>query len=239
MANASEQSTNVGQDFTRPLGRVDLRWTYQNRVDNQEYDEITLRLEQPLRLSEQWTFNTRFDLPGIYKNLPNPGEHEWGLGDLDVQTGLIRQLTERYSVGGGVRTIVPTASEERFGTGKYRLLVGGGLRAMLPEISSSSFIAPQLQYDFDVAGDDARASISKLRILPTLNVGLPQDQFLTFLSSGDLRYDFNSQKWFVPIDVTYGKRWNKLIASVQASYPIVDDSQLYEFKSELRVGYFF
>jgi hypothetical protein len=239
MANASEQGANVGQDFTRPLGRVDLRWTYQNQVDNQEYDEVTLRLEQPFRLSEQWTFNTRFNLPGIYKNLPNSGEHEWGFGDLDVQTALIRKFTERYSMGGGVRTIVPTASEERFGTGKYRLLVGGGLRAMLPEISSGSFIAPQLQYDFDVAGDKARVGISKLRILPTLNLGLPQDQFLTFLSSGDLRYDFNSQKWFVPVDVTYGKRWNNLIASLQASYPIVDDLKLYEFKTELRIGYFF
>ena len=239
LAGAVEKVPNVGEDFTRPLGRVDLRWTYENEVDNKEYDEVTLRIEQPFTLPEQWTINTRFDLPGIYKNLPSPGQETWGLGDVDFQTGLIRQLNERYAVGGGVRAFFPTATEDRFGTGKYRLLVGGGLRAFLPEISSGSFIAPQLQYDFNIAGEASRPGISVLRILPTFQVGLPQDQFLSFLSSGDIRYDFNSKKWFVPIDVTYGKRWGNVITSLQASYPIVDDLKLYEVKTELRVGYFF
>ena len=151
----------------------------------------------------------------------------------------MRKLNDRYAVGGGVRVYFPTASEDRFGTGKYRLLVGGGLRTMLPEISVGSFLAPQLQYDFDVAGDASRPGISVLRILPTFQVGLPQEQFLSFLSSGDIRYNFNSKKWFVPIDVTYGKRWGNVITSVQASYPIVDDLKMYEVKTELRVGYFF
>jgi len=239
VVSAVEKVPNVGEDFTRPLGRVDLRWTYENEVDNQQYDEVALRIEQPFNLSDQWTLNTRFDLPGIYKNLPAPGQETWGLGDIDFQTGLNRKLNDRYAVGGGVRAYFPTASEDRFGTGKYRLLVGGGVRAFLPEISSGSFIAPQLQYDFDVAGDASRPGISVLRILPTFQVGLPQDQFLSFLSSGDIRYDFNSNKWFVPIDVTYGKRWGNVITSLQASYPIVDDLKLYEVKTELRVGSFF
>jgi len=190
-------------------------------------------------LSEQWTINTRFDLPGIYKNLPSPGQETWGLGDVDFQTALIRKLNDRYALGGGVRAFFPTATEDRFGTGKYRLLVGGGVCAFLPEISAGSFIAPQLQYDFDVAGDASRPGISVLRILPTFKVGLPQDQFLSFLSSGDIRYNFNSKKWFVPIDVTYGKRWKNVITSLQVSYPIVDNLKMYEVKTELRVGYFF
>lgn len=234
-----DKATNVGEDFTRPLGRVDLRWTYQDRVANQQYDELTVRFEQPFNLSEKWTLNTRFDLPGIYKNLPSVGQEKWGLGDLDVQLGLIRKLDARYSVGGGVRSLFPTASADRFGTGKYRLVVGGGFRAILSEISSGSFIAPQIQYEFDVAGDSSRQSISRLKFLPTLHIALPYGQFVTFLSSGDLRYDFQLQKWFLPIDATYGKRWEDVIISLQASYPIVDDSGFYEAKTELRIGYFF
>lgn len=238
-ASADEKAPNVGQDFTQPLGRIDLRWTYQNRVAKQEYHDLTLRLEQPYRLSEQWTLNTRFDLPVVYKNLTGLGQETWGLGDIDFQTGLIRKLNDRYSVGGGARAVFPSASEDRFGTGKYRLLVGGGFRAMLPEISAGSFIAPQAQYDFDIAGNDNGPYTSTLRILPTFHLGLPHGQFVTLLSTGDMRYNFNSKKWFVPVDVTYGTRWDNVIGSIQVSYPIVDDSKLYEVKTMLRAGYFF
>ena len=96
-----------------------------------------------------------------------------------------------------------------------------------------------MQYDFGVAGNAFRPGISVLRILPTFQVGLPQDQFLLFLSSGDIRYNFNLKKWFVPINVTCGKRWGNVITSLHASYPIVDDLEMYEVKTELRVGYFF
>lgn len=238
-ASSGEKASNVGQDFTRPLSLIDLRWTYQNRVAKQEYHDLTLRLEKPFRLSEQWTLNTRFDLPVVHKNLPGLGQETWGVGDIDFQAGLIRKLNDRYSVGGGARAIFPSASEKRFGTGKYRLLVGGGFRAMLSEISAGSFIAPQVQYDFDIAGDDVGPYISTLRILPTFHLSLSHGQFVTLLSTGDMRYNFNSNTWFVPVDVTYGKRWGNVIGSIQASYPIVDDSKLYEFKTMLRVGYFF
>ncbi len=236
---AEENAGNVGQDFTRPLGRVDVRWTYRDLSDGAESHTTTLRAEQPWELSDRWTLNTRFDVPGIYKTLPDDNQGKWGLGNVDVQMALIHTFNSRYAAGGGVRSLFPTASDDRFGSGKYQILVGGGARAMLPEISAGSFISPQLHYNFDVGGDPSSSAISVLRIQPTLHVGLPNDQFLTFLSNADIRYNFINNKWFMPIDVTYGKRWGDLITSIEVSYPIVDDLDLYEFKTQLRVGYFF
>jgi hypothetical protein len=112
------------------------------------------------------------------------------------------------------------------------------LAVCLP-LPSKKSLAFHLHYDFNIAGEASRANIRVLRILPTFQVGLPQDQFISFLSSGDIRYDFNSKKWFVPFDVSYCKRWGNVIISLQASYPIVDDLKLYEVKTELRIGYFF
>ncbi|MCD2452267.1 hypothetical protein GO003_017905 [Methylicorpusculum oleiharenae] len=238
-AKADENAGNAGQDFTRPLGRVDVRWTYRDLSDGVESHTTTLRAEQPWDLSDQWKLNTRFDIPGIYKTLPNDNQGKWGLGNVDVQMGLIHTFNSRFAMGSGVRGIFPTASDDRFGTGKYQLLIGGGGRVMLPEISSGSFIAPQLQYNFDIGGDPSSSAISVLRIQPTLHVGLPKVQFLTFLSNADIRYNFNNKKWFLPIDVTYGKRWGDLISSIEVSYPIIDDLDLYEVKTQLRVGYFF
>jgi len=80
----------------------------------QEFDAVTLRMEQPFNLSDDWKLNTRFDLPGIYKNLPAPNEEKWGLGDVDVQVGLIRTLDSRFAAGGGIRAMIPDQSRELF-----------------------------------------------------------------------------------------------------------------------------
>ena len=158
---------------------------------------------------------------------------------MDIQAALIHTFNSRFAAGGGIRAVFPTASEERFGSERYQLLVGSGFRVLIPEISSGSFFAPQLHYNFDVGGDNSSPSIRILRIIPTFNISLPHDQFLTFLDSSDIRYNFNTKKWFVPIDATYGKRWGNVLTSIQVSYPIIDDMRLYELSTTVRIGYFF
>jgi len=239
MVRAEEKVPNQGQDFTRPLHRVDVHWTYANESGGAESQTITLRGDYPFQLSENWKLNTRIDLPTVYNTLSGGSDGAWGFGDMDIQAALIHTMNTRFAMGGGLRAIFPTATEDRFGSESYRLIVGGGIRFMLPEITTGSFFAPQLQYDFNVGSADSNSPTSILRIVPTFNISLSYDQYLTFLDSADIRYDFNTSKWFVPIDVTYGIRWGNILTSIMASYPIVDDQNLYDFKTELRIGYFF
>lgn len=240
IAGSEDNAVNVGQDFTRPLGRVDLRWTYRDLSEDKESHIITLRAEQPWKLSDRWKLNTRLDIPAVYNTSSSDNQGKWGLGDMDVQAALIRTLDSRFAAGGGIRAVFPSASEDRFGSGKYQLLVGGGVRAMIPEISPGSFFAPQLQYNFDVGGDHSNPAISQLRIQPTFHVALTNEQFITFLDSADIRYSFRKKKWFVPFDATYGKKWGRrFVTSIQVSYPIITDLNIYEVKTLLRFGYFF
>lgn len=47
-------------------------------------------------------------------------------------------------------------------------------------------------------------------------------------------------KWFVPADFLLGKMLNKTtVASVEVSIPIIKDYDLYDFKVEARIGFFF
>ncbi len=239
ISEADDKVPNEGQDFTRPLRRLDLRWNYSDEFDGALSHFFTLRGDHPVQLSKTWQQNFRFDMPVVFNRLPGESSGKWGSGDLDVQTNWIHTFNSRYAAGGGIRMVFPTASEERFGSERYQMLVGSAFRIFIPEISSGSFFAPQLQYNFDVGGDSSSPSISILRIVPTFNISLPDDQFLTFLDSADIRYDFNTKKWFVPIDATYGKRWGNLLTTIQVSYPIVDDMRLYEVSTTMRIGYFF
>lgn len=238
MAGAGEKAPNVGQDFTRPLSRLDLRWTFADQPDGAESNDITLRLEHPFQLSSNWKLSTRFDLPVINNTLSSTEEGKWGLGNMDVQAGLIHTFNPRFAAGSGIRAVFPSATENRFGSEQYQLLVGSGVRVSLPEISPGSFFSPQLQYNFD-AESHSPHPISQLRIQPSFHVALPDQQFVTFLDTGDIRYNLESKKWFVPVDATYGKRWGNFISTVQVSYPIVDDMDLYDIKTVLRLGYFF
>ncbi len=238
-ARTDDNVPNEGQDFSRPLRRLDLSWNYNDEFEGALSHVFTLRGEHPLQLSETWQQNFRFDMPVVLNRLSGKSSGEWGAGDLDVQTNWIHTFNSRYAAGGGIRMVFPTASEERFGSERYQMLVGSAFRIFIPEISSGSFFAPQLQYNFDVGGDSSSPSISILRIVPTFNISLPDDQFLTFLDSADIRYDFNTNKWFVPIDATYGKRWGNFLTTIQVSYPIVDDMRLYEVSTTVRFGYFF
>ena len=164
ITGADDKVPNEGQDFSRPLRRLDLNWNYNDEFDGAVTQTLTLRGDHPIQLSKAWQQNFRFDLPAVYNRLSGEGNGQWGLGDLDVQTNLIHTFNSRYAVGGGIRMVFPTASEERFGTERYQLLLGSAFRIFIPEISSGSFFAPQLQYNFDVGGDDSSPSISILRM---------------------------------------------------------------------------
>ena len=47
-------------------------------------------------------------------------------------------------------------------------------------------------------------------------------------------------KWFVPFNAMVGKMVNKsTVASLEVGVPIVNDYQVYDFKIEGRIGFFF
>ena len=140
-----------------------------------------------------------------------------------------------------ISRIVPTASADQFGSGHVRLVPTIGYRYGLPEISPGSFFVAAMRYDFKVAGPDARRDVSNLQFSPTLNIALPEQTFLTFYPSTDIRYDFIADSWFVPFDVQIGKLWGKsVVTSLEVAFPIYrGDAPLYDFKIEARVGFFF
>jgi hypothetical protein len=245
MACIADDSVNTGQDLTRPLTRVDLRAGYV-QPGGTDFDVFTFiaRADAPFELGGGWRLGTRIDLPFILSDVPSAdnrnGSQDFGFGDTLAQAILIRPLSERAAVGFGSQVIAPTATSDSLGAGKWRLVPTAGARYSLPEITPGSFALFGVRYDVDLGGDDDRPSVSELQFAPTLNIALPHTSFLTIFPSTDIRYSFREEAWFVPFNAQIGKLWGgNVVTSLEAGIPLIDDYEVYDFKIEARIGFFF
>ena len=244
---------NEGEDDTRPLARLDIKYQYLNlpSVENDNTQVITLRVDKPFVLSPEWQLATRFDLPlyitdAVSSDNPN-GRTSAGLGDVLLQGLLIHASPQsRFSWLTGARLVFPTASEDQMGTGKWQIISTLGGRYFMPEITPGSWIALITRYGVSFAGDQDRNDIKDLQFAPKLYIQLPGTWFVNFYPATDIRYNLapkrpgDTGRWFVPLDVVGGKMLTKsMIASFEISVPIVNQYKVYDLKLEARVGYFF
>jgi hypothetical protein len=241
---------NNGEDFTRPVNRFDTRFQFRTLPDSTSSGKL---FEE--RHAETMTFRTdfvlfhkpdqlalRFDLPMEWNNKPtrqNPmGGTRFGVGDLLAQAAYLHTFNERWAAGIGMQMLLPTATEEGTGNGKWQLAPTLGVRVALPEISTGSYFGLIAREFVSVGGRTNRADINYLQLEPQLNVALPGQWFLN--SSPKLRYNFENQKWFVPIDLMVGKKFGtRWVASAEYQYGVVRDDDRYHQWLEARVGYFF
>jgi len=240
------------RDFTPPLPRFDVRFQYLNApsVDHDNGYIITLRVDKPFRLGEAWSLATRLDLPFVVTDIistDNPnGNFKFGLGDVLVQGLFINTLTQRFAWGLGTQLMFPTASEDQMGFGKYQALPTAVFRVTTPEISEGSWFALLGRYDVSFAGYEDRLDRKEIQLAPSLNISLPHSWFVTLYPSSDIRYNLADQRpgdtgrWFVPFDFMVGKMLGQsTISSVEVSIPIINEYQVYDFKIEGRIGFFF
>ena len=209
-------------------------------------DTVNLRYDHAFDMAPGWILATRTDLPLLAKNpvsSDNPnGDYQKGIGDADIQAALIRDVTQRWAFGFGMRLITPTGNDV-LGSGKWQLMPLVGARYALPEISASSYFEPLLRYDVSVAGDPTKKNISNLQFAPMLNIGLPDGWSITLFPSTDIRINYGDPvtgqtgRWFVPIDFRVTKKLtSELAMSLEIGVPIVKDYPVYNLKTQLRLN---
>ena len=207
-------------------------------------DTFNLRYDHAFDIPSGWIVATRMDLPLKAKNpvsSDNPdGDFQKGIGDANVQAALIRDLSDRWAFGFGMRLITPTG-DDVLGSGKWQLMPIVGARYALPEISASSYFEPLFRYDVSVAGDPTRKNIRNLQFAPMLNIGLPDGWSVTLYPDTDIRINYGDPvtgqtgRWFVPFDLRVTKKLTSEIAmSLEAGVPIINDYPVYNFKTQLR-----
>ncbi len=252
-ASPHDQGANAGEDFFRPPLNLFQMMTYyktapasdsNGTITSATTETFNFRYDHSLDLAPMWILALRSDLPVLAKNpvsSSNPnGDYLVGVGDTDVQAAIIHNLSQRFAVGFGARLITPTGGDT-FGSEKWQIMPIVGARYALWEISSSSYFEPILRYDVSFAGDPTRRNISNLQIAPTFNVGLPDQWFITFYPSPDIRVNYGDPitgqtgRLFLPFDARIGHKLEENAAiSFELGVPIIKDYPVYNIKTQLR-----
>ncbi len=255
LAAEAEEEVNNGQDITRPLTRFDLRYQYENTPvpggENDDAHIITLRMDRPFDIAPQWKLALRFDLPLMITDKISDdnraGNFHFGLSDVLAQALLVNVYNERFAWAAGAQIVLPTATEDEMGTGKYRVVPTVGLRWTTPELLKGSWIALAARWDRSFAESRSDSvTVNELQFAPVINIPLPNYWFIDLFPSTDIRYNLGDKKandsgrLFLPANVLVGKMLAKdIVATLEVGVPIIDDYEVYDFKIEARVGFFF
>lgn len=246
-----DKELNTGQDVTRPLNRLDVRYQYQLLAKKASKNTFTFRTDRPFFIDEKWGIGTRLDLPAVLTNKKTAqepgGPYKFGLGDVLGQVLLIRTFNDRWAAAAGAQFIFPTSGTDQMGSGKYQGVPTAGVRRKLSEWSEGSFAGFLMRYAVDYAGSRKRNSISTLEMAPMLNWVLPRQWFMTAYPSTDIQINFQDRgAVFLPFDIAIGKTIpDKAVFSVEVAFPMYHSGELsqfntsYEFKMEARIGIFY
>jgi hypothetical protein len=263
--NNEGEEINTGQDFTRPLTRLDVRYQSQKLSGDTHAHVLLLRMDVPVPLDggKSGLFYYRMDLPLQYGDTPgrdNPnGDYEFGTGDLFTQFLYVPPPSEDLpwdAWGFGVGFLWPTASQDSFGTEKYQVFPIVGAKWEKNDWSPGSFLTLVGRYymDFaDYSGGDKRDDIATLEIQPIVHYMVPKDwempfDFVDLWPLEGIKFNFEdgatkeSGDVFVPFDIMFGKMLNKsTVFSLEFATPIYKDSgyDLYDWKIGVRMGFFF
>jgi len=244
------QGSNTGQDFFRPPQNL-FQLLYGDKTapgseNTVTTDTLNLRLDHRIDLSSQAMLALRSDLPLTAKNpisSSNPeGDYIYGVSDADSQAVFIYNFDQRWAGGFGARLIAPTGGDT-LGSGKWQIMPIAGFRYGLPEISSGSYLEPYARYDVSFAGDPTKRNISNLQLAPWFNLSLPDQWFIAFFPSADIRVNFGDAvtgqtgRLFLPFDARVGHNLTDQVAlSLEIGVPIIRDYPVYNFKAQVRLN---
>lgn len=162
----------------------------------------SLTLKYDYKLNQTWGLN--FELP-VYTQLEQPGFERSGNGDLFARARWIVPAGA-WTYGASFETVLPVASPDELGTGRYQLNVGAlAVRAF----SATFIVAGVLKQTTSVGGDSARAKFSNtdVRVVPVFI--LPDGWAIT----GELRQtwehktDLSWQRAEITVNKQFDAHW--------------------------------
>lgn len=173
----------------------------------------------------------RFDIPIASTNRTNSRSTQWGLGDLSLRYTRILGNVKEVFYGAHCNLVMPTATYNTLGGGKWQAQVGAGAMHFRSSATGTASIA--VEYRFSFAGDNNRGDVRQLAISPNADYwgkGWYAGYYATWM------YDFESDKFDLPLDVEAGFNvLPMLVLAAEFKQPLIKDSgYLREFAVKLR-----
>jgi hypothetical protein len=173
----------------------------------------------PVHLTPEWNLITRTIFPVISQPPLSPGQDlDCGFGDIQLSLFLSPAKPKGLIWGVGPIIQMDTASEDKFGQGKWGL----GPTAVVLKITGPWVLGALANNVWSVAGDKNRQNVNQMLIQPFINYNLPSQPGGYFTFSPIITADWEAdsgQTWTVPLGLGIGQimRWGKLPVNIQTS----------------------
>lgn len=162
----------------------------------------------------------RFSMPYITEPTLGGG-HTSGWGDLVVFDIPVFEQ-KGWAFGVGPLFSFPTASEDRFGSGKWQAGAAGAF--VIPR--DWGLIGGLGTYQKSFAGDEDRADVELAEFQPFIFYNLPNGFYLQ--STASWTYNFENDNWAIPVGLGVGKMFQltddlKMNAFVEPQYTVASE----------------
>ena len=157
----------------------------------------------PVSIGENWNMISRTILPITYQEAIAPGAgSQFGTGDITQSFFFSpkKASSSGWIVGVGPALLVPTASDDLLGTGKWG---AGPTAVVLKQTEAGWTYGALLNHLWSFAGDSDRDDVSSTFLQPFVSKGLGQGR--TFVVNLESSYNWEADQWTVPLNLGYSK----------------------------------
>jgi hypothetical protein len=153
----------------------------------------------PFALSSQWNFISRTILPIIHQSDVVGSSSQSGLGDIVQSFFLSPSKTEPFIWGVGPALLIPTATDELLGSGKF----GIGPTVVVLKQSRGWTYGVLANHIWSIAGSSNRTDVSSTYMQPFLSY--TTKTAWSYSLNTESTYDWQGEQWSVPINFTVSK----------------------------------
>ncbi len=207
-ATAQQSKEDLAKELANPITSVTtvpFQFNYDSNIGpGDDGDRFSLNI-QPLisfSINDDWSIISRTILPVVTQNNVSPGVgSQSGLGDV-LQSLFVspeRPTEGGWIWGAGPVLLLPTASDDLLGAGKFGL----GPTAIVLKQTGPWTGGVLANHVWSVAGDDDRQDINLSFAQPFLDY--TTKSAITFEITTESTYDWKSEQWSVPLVVTANK----------------------------------
>jgi len=204
---AHADNTDLAKQLSNPIASlisVPFQFNYDQGFGPEDGYRAVLNIQPvvPFELNEDWNLISRTILPVITQhNIAGRSGTQSGTGDITQSLFLSPRAPGPGGLiwGAGPVFLIPTATDELLGTGKW----GAGPTGVALKQSGPWTYGVLANHIWSFAGREGRAEVSSTLLQPFLSY-TTADAW-TFGLNSESTYDWNAGEWAVPINFTIGK----------------------------------
>jgi hypothetical protein len=207
-AAAQSSTEELAKASQNPVAdMISLPFQFNTNFGYGPYDKtqeiINIQPVIPINLSPDWNLITRVIAPVISQPQLFPDdERTFGLGDLNPTFFLSPANAGKFVWGVGPTFLLPTATDEDLGTGKW----GAGVAGVGLVMHGPWVYGALINNIWSFAGDSSRADVNQMTLQPFVNYNFKEGWYLSTAPIITANWEAeDDERWTLPVGGAFGR----------------------------------